>query len=45
MLPANVILTNSLINSSEAKDKSKVMQLYYKYMGEYERNIEMTERC
>lgn len=26
MLPANVILTNRLINSSEAKDNSKVMQ-------------------
>lgn len=28
MLPASVILTNRLINSSEAKDNSKVMQLY-----------------
>lgn len=27
MLPANVILTNRLINSSEAKDNSKVTQL------------------
>lgn len=31
MLPASVILTNRLINSSESKDNSKVMQLY---MGE-----------
>lgn len=29
MLPASVILTNRLINSSEAKDNSKVKQLFW----------------
>lgn len=38
MLPASVILTNRLINSSEAKDNSKVMQLY-RHISENMREI------
>lgn len=45
MLPATVILTNWLINSSEAKDNPQGYATIPTYMGGYERNIESAHRC